>query len=144
MTFALHQPFLPNVPLDQCSDRERKIDQKCWDLAGVQAALATNDLRMLLSSTASLQINDELAWSFQDVLTFFKSLPSYRYNDSEWCIPPANSNKFGPMPADSYLMGFDRIRGQENQVRKPYIYIKFSIREKAKIVLVLSCHPSRY
>lgn len=144
MTFALHQPLLPNVPLDQCSDRERKINQKCWDLAGVQAALAAKELRMFLSPTASAQIAVELAWSSQDVLAFFKSLPPYRYNDSEWCLPPANGNNFGPMPADSYLMGFDRISGAENQARQPYVYIKFSIREKTKAILVLTCHPSQY
>jgi hypothetical protein len=144
MTFALHQPILPNVPLDQCSDKERKINQRCWNIAGVQAALAADEMRLVLSSTASTQIAIELAWSMQNVYAFFKVLAPYRYYDSEWCRPPAHGNKFGPMPADSYLMGFDRISGAENQLRQPYIYIKFSIREKAKTVLVLTCHPSRY
>jgi hypothetical protein len=144
MTFALHKPILPHVLLDQCSDQERKIHPKCWDLAGVQAALASNALQFDFSTTATMQINTELSWTMSNVSAFFKALAPCWYRDSEWCLPPTHGNKAGPMEADSYVMGFDKMKGVENYLRQPHVYIKFSIREKAKKVLVLTCHPSRY
>jgi hypothetical protein len=48
------------------------------------------------------------------------------------------------MAADSYVMGFDRIQVKENQNRQPYVYVKFTVREKTQKILVFSLHPSRF
>ncbi len=144
MALALHYPTPPHThDLDECKDHERKIIPRCWDLAAVQAALDSSHLSIQLSTTASEDVATELRWDRNDIRNFFLCLGSHRYNDSEWCLPPKHGNKFAPMAADSYVMGFDRIKVEENQSRQPYVYVKFTVSEKTNKILVFSLHPSR-
>jgi len=144
MTYSTHTPQLPAQPLSLCSDVERKIGSRCWDLKAVQSAVSSNELSLNLSFTASEQIVSELNWTSSQVVGFFQALHLGRYNDSEWCLPPSYGNKFGPLAADSYVMGFDRMKLVESQLRVPWVYIKFSVREKSKQILIFSCHPTRF
>lgn len=48
------------------------------------------------------------------------------------------------MKADAYLMGFNRFRGVEHPAHEPWIYFKFTVRENALTLLVLSLHRSIY
>lgn len=145
MALALHSPTPPDIgELEQCRDHERKITPRCWNLAAVQAALASSHLSIQLSPTATEDVAAELRWDRHDIRNFFLCLGSHRYNDSEWCLPPEHGNRFAPIAADSYVMGFDRIQVKENQNRQPYVYVKFTVREKTQKILVFSLHPSRF
>lgn len=145
MALALHYPTPPRIhELDGRENHERKITPRCWDLAAVQAALRSSHLSIQLSTTASEDVSTELRWDGNDIKNFFLCLGAHRYNDSEWCLPPEHGNRFAPMAADSYLMGFDRIKAEENQNRQPYVYMKFTVREKSGKILVFSLHPSRF
>lgn len=118
MTFALWTPPKPVVPIDAGStDEERLIERRCWDLAAIQRALLAG----------SLSVN---------------CLEKRHYKNSQWCLPPADGNQFGPLPADAYLMGFNRMKVQENPRLEPHVYIKFAVREAVGQVLVFSLHPS--
>jgi hypothetical protein len=144
MTFAIHVPSLPKVPLERCDDSERKIGRRCWDLHAVQAALSQQKLSLYLTANAQEQASSQLNWNLKQVRGFLESLTLTRYNSSEWCLPPTNGNKFGPLVADSYLMGYDKIFMRENQSRVPYTYFKFAVQETTNAVLILSCHPSQF
>jgi hypothetical protein len=145
MALALHFPTPPHTyELNGCKDHERKITPRCWDLAAVQAALRAGQLSIELSLTANEDVGAQLPWYGDDIKNFFLCLGSHRYNDSEWCLPPEHGNQCKPMPADSYVMGFDRIKAEENQSRQPYVYVKFTVREKSGRILVFSLHPTRF
>jgi hypothetical protein len=78
-----------------------------------------------------------------DVVSFLKNLGVSHYVNSQWCLPPYGANQHAPYPADSYAMGFDRLKRQENQRREPYAYIKFTVVEETGKVLVFSMHESQ-
>jgi hypothetical protein len=144
MTYSLQQPPLPKVPLEHCTDEERKISGKCWDLKKVQEGLNAGTLTLSLTTKASTDAALELRWRSADAVNFLKCLEARHYNGSEWCAPPKDGNKFGPLPADSYLMGFDRLSCAESPKRQPYVYMKFAVREDVREVLVFSLHPTRH
>lgn len=143
MTFALWTPTPPHVPLEDCTDAERKIARKCWDLHAVQRALADQTLRVLLTTSAQTAVRDELAWDAGDVAGFINCLSAARYLDSEWCLPSGHNGRFAPMAADSYCMGYNRFKGVENQRTSPWVYVKFTIRIGSMTMLVFSAHPER-
>ncbi len=143
MTLALWTPPLPALPLPQCSDLERKITRKCWDLNGVQAALNANVLRVVLSPSAAATMYSELAWNHDDLLAFVQCLSHVRYVDSEWGLPSGHGGRVSPLAADAYCMGFNRIKGEENQRTSPWVYFKFAVRPQVNALLVLSAHPVR-
>lgn len=142
MPILLHQPDPPPVPLEQCSDAERRIGRKCWGLEELQQEVSAGRMRIVLTTTAAEDAGVELQWCQADVEAFFLALSAHRYESSEWCLPPQHGNQWGPIAADAYAMGYDRIKEVENQQRRPYIYIKFAVRNRS--VLVFSLHPSRF
>lgn len=79
----------------------------------------SRELSLQLTVKAQAEMATELNWSAGQLNGFFQCLSLGRYNDSEWCLPPNDGNKFGPLAADSYLMGFDKIKLIENQARRP-------------------------
>lgn len=142
MAFSLWDPPLPVVPFSSYStDAERLIDGKCWDLAAVQQALSAGLLSMELTTTAAADAL-ELGWRSQDVALFLKSLKPYHFINSQWCVPPADGNRFKPLQSDAYQMGFNRIKGVENPLFEPYLYIKWGVRVKVAVVVVFSFHQS--
>lgn len=143
MTFELWTPPPLTVAIQECTDAQRKIARKCWDLAAVQHALAEGKLRVQLSTGAQTTLRDELGWSGDDLALFIQCLHKARYNDSEWCLPGGNNPKLQPMAADSYCMGFNRIKGGENQKADPWIYFKFTVRAGTLTLMVFSVHPER-
>lgn len=144
MSFELWTPPPLETSILECTeDRQRKINGKCWDLAKIQGALADGELRIVFSGKAQAQMIEELLWSDEDLIQFINCLHKARYNDSEWCLP-SNNPKVSPMMADSYVMGFNRFKGEENQAAEPWIYFKFTIKEKTMTLLVFSLHHSIY
>jgi hypothetical protein len=144
LSFELWNPPPLSIPIHQCvEDAERKIAGKCWDLQAAQDALAKGELKVVLSSAAQASMVEELLWSDDDVTQFIKCLHKARYNGSEWCLPSKNP-KAQAMAADSYVMGFNRFKGIENQAADPWIYFKFSIRSNTLTLLVFSLHASIY
>jgi len=143
VTFSLWTPPALLKPIEDCDDVERKIAGKCWDLAGVQAALASQALNVTLSASAQATMQVELAWDSSDLVGFFRCLHPARYRDSEWCLPKGHNGKFPALAADTYCMGYSRLKGEENQKTHPWVYMKFTVREKASTVLVYSVHPER-
>lgn len=144
MSFELWNPPPLHIPIQQCvDDAERKIAGKCWDLAAVQSALAKGELKVVLSGSAQASMLEELLWSEDDLRQFIQCLHKARYNDSEWCLPSQNP-KLQPMPADSYVMGFNRFKGAENQAAEPWVYFKFTIKAYTLTLLVFSLHASNY
>lgn len=142
MTYALWTPSTPVVPMDLgMTDEERLIERRCWDLPAIQQALLSESLSVELTSTAAADAA-QMGWRVRDVVHFLGCLQRRHYNNSQWCLPPADGNRFAPLPADAYLMGFNRMKVQENPRFEPHIYIKFAVREVAGMVLVFSLHPS--
>lgn len=141
MPFALHRPAPPIVPLESCTDAERRIVGTCWDLASVQAALADGTLKMVLTKNASADMSYKLRWLNTDALAFFNCLGHHRYENSEWCFPPNHDGRFGPMASDTYRMGFDHVNRKEHQPKEPWVYFKYTVMEAKSRVLVLSAHP---
>ncbi len=142
MTFALWTPPKPVLPVNSAStDEERLIERKCWDLVAIQQAVLAGSLFVELTSAATLDAS-KLGWRMADVLHFLGCLEKRHYKNSQWCLPPAHGNRFEPLPADAYLMGFNRTKMQENPRFEPHIYIKFGVRENAGKVLVFSLHAS--
>lgn len=142
MVFALWYPPLPVVPVDSGSTyEERLIAQKCWNLVEVQQALLDGRLEVELTSAAS---SDAilLGWRVSDVLRFLGCLQKHHYRNSQWCVPPMDGNRHGPLPADAYVMGFNRLKALENPRFEPHMYIKFAVREKVGQVQVFSLHQS--
>lgn len=143
LTLQLWSPPLPISPLNVCSDAERRIAARCWDLAGVQAALRAGSLQVTMSPTAAASMQHELNWTPADLLGYMHCLHPARYRGSEWGLPAGHGGKVAPLAADVYVMGFNRIRGEENQKTVPWVYFKFALRPNVGIVLVLSAHPER-
>ncbi|BBU69634.1 type II toxin-antitoxin system MqsR family toxin [Fluviibacter phosphoraccumulans] len=142
MTFSLWDPPLPVVPISSIStDKDRLIGGRCWDLPAVQQALADGSLSIELTTTAT-EGAAYLGWRSSDVALFLKSLKTYHYINSQWCMPPADGNHFKPLQSDAYQMGFSRIQGVENPRLEPYLYIKWGVRERAAVVMVFSFHES--
>ena len=142
MSFELWTPPPLKLPAQQCTDKERKIEGKCWDLAAVQAALLSGELKVQLTPGAEATLIDELGWTPEEILQFLQGLHKARYNDSEWCLP-SNNPKAVAAPADSYVMGFSRITGKENQATRPWIYCKFAVRTNILTLQVFSLHRER-
>jgi hypothetical protein len=44
------------------------------------------------------------------------------------------------MAADAYCMGYNRMKGEENQKLIPWVYFKYTVREQTSRLLVLSAH----
>lgn len=144
MSFELWTPPPLETPIHECTeDWQRKINGKCWDLAKIQKALGDGELNIELSGKAQAQMIEELLWSPEDLIQFINCLHKGRYNDSEWCLP-SNNPIVPPMKADSYVIGFNRFKGEENQAAEPWIYFKFAIKEKAMKLIVFSLHHSIY
>lgn len=142
MPIALWTPPSLSRPLTEYQDdRDRKIEGCCWDLSQVQSRLAAGTLGLLFSQSASFDLTNELHWCADDVVAFVRALHRGRYNDSEWCY--FGKQNQAPRPADSYVMGFNRWRGEENQLTQPWIYFKFSVVETPGSVLVHSAHFER-
>lgn len=143
MTLALWTPTPPERHLEDCTDDERRIDGKCWDLAGVQAAIDAQTLRIVLAPSSQVQMYEELRWCSDDLKGFIRCLHAARYVGSEWCLPSRPNNKIPPMPADAYCMGYNRFKVEENQSTLPWIYVKFTIKMASSAILVFSAHPQR-
>jgi hypothetical protein len=142
MVFALWTPPLPVVPVDSDStDDERLIARKCWNLAEVQEALLDGRLEVELTSAASSDA-ELLGWRLSDVVRFLGCLEKRHFKNSQWCLPPADGNRHGPLPADAYVMGFNRLKALENPRFEPHVYIKFTVRERVGQVQVFSLHQS--
>lgn len=142
MFFSLWDPPIPVVPLSSFStDEERLIERKCWDLVAVQQALSDGSLSIQLTTTAEADAL-QMGWCSSDVVSFFKTLKPYHFINSQWCVPPANGNRFIPLQSDAYEMGFNRMQGVENPRLEPYLYIKWGVREKVAVVIVFSFHQS--
>ena len=86
MSYSLQTPSLPKVPLSSCTDEERKIQGKCWDLKAVQKDLQAGKLQILLTTKAVAEASKELRWSQVDVLNFFLCLETRHYQSSQWCL----------------------------------------------------------
>lgn len=144
VTYALWHPSRPALPLEQCSDKERYISATCWNLQAVQQALTTDRLNLTISTGASATMSQELHWGPNDVRSFMQCLHKGRYEGSEWCLPSNHKNKNAAYAADVYVMGFNRFKCIENQKIAPWTYLKFSIINDNKNILILSAHPSDY
>lgn len=142
MTFEIWKPpALGQLTGQEYTDAERKIDQKCWNLQAVQEALAAGQLTVELTAGCQEVMLQELGWSSSEIIAFIQSLHKARYLDSEWCLPSKKSHANAPwMAADTYFMGFDRIKGVENQLRDPWVYFKFTVRANTLKLLVFSLH----
>jgi len=144
MTFAIWKPPQPDVKNDvSVSDQVRFIQRKCWDLTKVIEAVKDESLMVEMTTKAQSEAFIELKYSYADVVSFLKNLGVSHYVNSQWCLPPYGANQHAPYPADSYAMGFDRLKKQENQRREPYAYIKFTVVEETGKVLVFSMHESQ-
>ncbi len=142
MSFALWIPLKPVVPMGSyTSDEERLIERKCFDLVAIQQALLVGSLFIELTSTAAMDAS-KMGWRLRDVSNFLGCLERRHYKNSQWCLPPADGNQFEALPADAYLMGFNKMKVQENPRFEPHIYIKFAVREAVRQVLVFSLHAS--
>lgn len=126
-------------------DSQRKIKTRCWNLADVQLGLKSGAVKMTLTTKAQTEIATELRWSQSELLGFFHSLTLARYWDSEWCLPSGHCGRYAPMRADSYVMGYNRFTGIENQMTVPWVYAKFTVRDELPVptVLIFSMHPER-
>lgn len=109
----------------------------------MQEALRANRLQVSLSPTAAKDIYTELMWTTEDLLGFMQCLHGARYRASEWGLPAGSHGAADGFPADVYVMGYNRIAGEEGQRRVPWIYFKFAIRPNIGQVLILSAHPER-
>lgn len=143
MSFELCSPTPPNAPLEECTDAERRITTVCWDLQGVQTALASGAFELTLAGSAQRDLFEKLNWDESDLLGFFSSLSKSRYWGSEWALPSGHGGAIQPMKADAYFMGYNRFKGIENQNTYPWVYMKFSVRETHSKVMVLSVHPQK-
>jgi hypothetical protein len=117
MSCSLQTPSLPKVPLSSCTDEERKIQGKCWDLKAVQKDLQAGKLRINLTSKASSESLRELRWNQTDAFHFLLNLETRHYKSSEWCFPPQDGLFSGEFAADAYVMGYDRVKKVENSNR---------------------------
>jgi hypothetical protein len=142
MSYSLQTPLLPKVPLSSCTDEERKIQGKCWDLKALQTDLLAGKLDFNLTAKASSEAVRELRWNQTDAFHFLLNLETRHYKSSEWCFPPQDGLFSGEFAADAYLMGFDRLKKAENSNRQPHVYLKFAVLKTS--VLIFSLHPSIY
>lgn len=128
------------------SDRERKItdagrNRAVWSLERIQAALAKEPpLRVIFSMKAQAEMTEQLGWKAESAIAFLNALSRGRYNGSEWCYLPKATT---PCACDSYVMGFNRFTGLENQQCDPWVYFKFGlIGANKEKVAVFSAHPA--
>jgi hypothetical protein len=142
MSYSLQTPSLPKVPLSSCTDEERRIQGKCWDLKALQTDLLAGKLDFNLTAKASSEALRELRWNQTEAFHFLLNLETRHYKSSEWCFPPQDGLIFGEFAADAYVMGYDRLKKVENPHRQPHVYVKFSILKTT--VLIFSLHPSIY
>jgi hypothetical protein len=140
MTMALHHPVAPTVDLETCKDHERKISRACWNLPLVQQGVRTSRLSLVFSPSASASLQ-EMNWDSADVRHLICALTAGRYWDSEWCYVGQQRPQGAPLAADSYVLGFNRMKGVENQLTRPWHYVKFTVREAKSKLLILRIHP---
>lgn len=139
MQLALRQLELPQANLRTLTDAERRIPGGAvWCLATIQRMLASETVTVSFSKKAEESAVNELFWSVKNAKTFIQHLHAGRYNKSEWCYTTKGNT---PFASDSYCMGFNRHKGEENQRVDPWVYFKFSVNEKTKSILILSAHP---
>lgn len=144
MSFAIWEPTLPASDSGHAiSEEERFIDKKCWGLPKIVEALDAGTLTVSLTTKAQSESLAELKYMTEDVVALLKNLAPRHYVNSQWCLPPADGNQHAPYPSDSYSMGFDRIKKDENARREPHVYIKFAVNEVTKKLIVFSLHPKR-
>lgn len=142
MSFEIFDPPPLTIPIRECTNAERKIAGKCWNLAEVQAAVASGKLTVELTTSAQETAFDEPRLSGTELLQFIACLHKARYHGSEWCLPSQRPHA-REMAADAYCMGFNRFKGVENQAKKPWIYFKFTVQAKTLRLLVFSLHHER-
>ncbi len=145
MNFRVWTPTTPIENLRELSDGERKIYYgpaqfaAVWDLAGIQAALRSDTLRVIATPKAQKEMFEKLAWGAGEPRLFLKALSRSRYVRSEWCYAP-NGNT--PYACDVYLMGFSKAKGEENPHLQPWVYAKFGFIGPAFTKLAFfSAHP---
>lgn len=147
MTYALCTPKPPIQTLHECTDEERKIGERCWNLEFVRINLERN-LKVQFSHGASITAMEELSWCIDDAKAFIRKLHRFHYLDSEWAFASRRTTaKSVPLAADAYVMGFDRMKGVENPRREPHVYFKFTVIERPDVdplLLILSAHYSVY
>ena len=143
MSYVLRpHPPQPSQALESLSDAERAISGgPLWNLQTIQAKLVSvESMRVIYSSNAENDAQSELLWTIDNAKAFISVLSRARYLASEWCYR-CNSQK--AYAADAYVMGFNRHKGEENQLTDPWVYFKFSVIEKTHSILILSSHLER-
>jgi hypothetical protein len=144
--FVLNEPQpLDDDLRDPACDVSRHIPLRCWDLAAVQSALSSREMRIARSPSADHDMRWELDWTAADARGFVLALGPHCYHASEWCLPANHQGKFSPMPADAYRMGYSKVDQVEAPQREPWVYFKFSIIEQqvGYVLYVLSAHDER-
>lgn len=132
-------PLCPSSDLRACDDSQRNIvGGRLWCLQTIQQRLP--HMKVVFSDKAQTDAAVKLAWCGDTVKAFVSQLSKSRYRTSEWCYTTRGRT---PFAADSYVMGFNRHTGEENQRTNPWVYFKFSIMEKTDSILVFSCHPEQ-
>ena len=144
MTLQLWNPPQLTVQAQSCTDEERKISRKCWDLQQIQELVRNKKLIIKLTPSAQTDNRNELSFSGADFEKFICALHAGRYSCSEWCLANKNVSTV-PRAADVYIMGFNRFKGEENQKTNPWIYFKFTIKQQGEqvVMIVYSAHPER-
>jgi len=145
MAYSLQTLTAPAADLETLLDHERKIQGRVWDLAGVQQALRDNVLNLNVSVQAGNQIVKELYWNSSQLTGFVLSLHKARYDCSEWVYISSEPKSNGlsiPHACDVYVMGYNKIKGCENDKTSPWVYCKFTVKN-GSAMLISTCHPEK-
>jgi hypothetical protein len=144
MTFALWDPPAPAYDNSvSVSEEDRVFTPKCWDLPKINKALGEGTLNIRLSQTAQYDYFHDLKFNRSNIFSFLKLLESRHYVNSQWCLPPADGNHHVALPADSYSMGFNRMKEIENVRLEPHVYIKFAVIAATNTLMIYSLHYKR-
>jgi hypothetical protein len=138
---------LPPCPGDS-SDERVEQDGPYWDLRTIQAALKDGALEWMLTPTADEDRRNELRFDEEDLHAFMQQLHAgcCKKRASQWCVEPRQvsvPDKRVSRLADVYVMGFQRATRKAQPGGYPGIYIKFSVSDNPKLLIIYSFHFER-
>jgi len=134
--------ILPSEPLP-LDDACRKINGgPVYVLDDVKKYVETvdNSVFNFATNKASRDLMVELGWRLDDLRGFIRCLDRRHYGGSQWCYG-SGTPKIA-FPADVYVMGYSRVRGEEWPQVTPWNYFKFSFSSKEDSLEIFSIHPA--
>lgn len=122
----------------ELTDAERIVSRgPVFILKNVQETLKTVDDIRIVNTDCTSDVFDELGWEMSDVCKAFQALDATDYRKTFFC---RTSSNIWVLADDYVLRNYDD--GLSSEGLKLRLYMKFSVNNVGKKIMMLSCHES--